>query len=93
MTRTQLLCRHIFVECTCIISIIVYDFFNRHIAVAVEVTKTLLPNLQKLHDAIDAKAKEFDDIIKIGRTHTQVKLLTRKNKADIDYCFFLSFVL
>lgn len=43
-----------------------------HIAVAVEVTNSLLPNLQKLHDAIDAKAKEFQDIIKIGRTHTQV---------------------
>ena len=42
-----------------------------HIAVAVEVTNSLLPNLQKLHDAIDAKAKEFKDIIKIGRTHTQ----------------------
>lgn len=44
-----------------------------HIAVAVEVTSTLLPSLQKLHDAIDAKAKEFQDIIKIGRTHTQVR--------------------
>ena len=31
----------------------------------------LLPGLQKLHDAIDAKAKEYEDIIKIGRTHTQ----------------------
>ncbi len=43
-----------------------------HIAVAVEVTSNLLPSLQRLHDAIDAKAKEFQDIIKIGRTHTQV---------------------
>lgn len=43
-----------------------------HIAVAVEVNNSLLPNLQKLHAAIDAKAKEFADIIKIGRTHTQV---------------------
>jgi len=42
-----------------------------HIAVAVEVNTTLIPNLQALHDAIDAKAKEFQDIIKIGRTHTQ----------------------
>lgn len=45
-----------------------------HIAVAVEVTSNLLPSLQRLHDAIDAKAKEFQDIIKIGRTHTQVGL-------------------
>jgi len=42
-----------------------------HIAVAVEVNTLLLPKLQALHDAIDAKAKEFQDIIKIGRTHTQ----------------------
>ena len=27
--------------------------------------------LRKLHDALDAKAKEYADIIKIGRTHTQ----------------------
>jgi fumarate hydratase class II len=27
--------------------------------------------MQKLHDALDAKAKEYADIIKIGRTHTQ----------------------
>ena len=33
--------------------------------------QVLLPGLQKLHDAIDAKAKEYEDIIKIGRTHTQ----------------------
>lgn len=42
-----------------------------HIAVAVEINRLLLPNLQKLHDALDAKAKAFKDIIKIGRTHTQ----------------------
>jgi len=42
-----------------------------HIATAVEIHETLLPGIKKLHDALDAKAKEFDDIIKIGRTHTQ----------------------
>ncbi len=42
-----------------------------HIAVAVEIHEVLLPGLQKLHDALDAKSKEFSDIIKIGRTHTQ----------------------
>ena len=30
-----------------------------------------LPGLQKLHGALADKAAEFDDIIKIGRTHTQ----------------------
>jgi len=37
----------------------------------VEIHNVLLPGLQKLHDSIDAKAKEYADIIKIGRTHTQ----------------------
>ena len=42
-----------------------------HIAVAVEIHNTLIPGMKKLHDALDAKAKEYADIIKIGRTHTQ----------------------
>ena len=42
-----------------------------HIAVAVEIHNVLLPGLQTLHKAIDAKANEYKDIIKIGRTHTQ----------------------
>uniref|UniRef100_A0A2K6GYE0 Fumarate hydratase, mitochondrial n=1 Tax=Propithecus coquereli TaxID=379532 RepID=A0A2K6GYE0_PROCO len=42
-----------------------------HIAAAVEVHEVLLPGLQKLHDAPNAKSKEFAQIIKIGRTHTQ----------------------
>lgn len=42
-----------------------------HIAAATEVHHVLLPGLQALHDALAAKAVEFKDIIKIGRTHTQ----------------------
>merc|ERR1712212_507413 len=42
-----------------------------HISVAVELHETLLPGMQKLHDALDAKQLEFDNIVKIGRTHTQ----------------------
>ncbi|XP_017721206.1 PREDICTED: fumarate hydratase, mitochondrial, partial [Rhinopithecus bieti] len=42
-----------------------------HIAAAIEVHEVLLPGLQKLHDALDAKSKEFAQIIEIGRTHTQ----------------------
>jgi len=42
-----------------------------HIACAVEVTHHLLPALSHLHAALDAKAKAWADIIKIGRTHTQ----------------------
>ena len=42
-----------------------------HIATASTAHNTLVPNLRKLVDAIDAKIVEFEGIIKIGRTHTQ----------------------
>lgn len=42
-----------------------------HIAAAVEINKSLLPALERLRDALEAKAKAFDTIIKIGRTHLQ----------------------
>jgi fumarate hydratase class II len=41
-----------------------------YIAAAEELTK-LIPEIQKLHDAINAKAEEFKDVVKIGRTHLQ----------------------
>ena len=42
-----------------------------HIACAEEVANRLIPALEHLHVALDAKAKAWADIIKIGRTHTQ----------------------
>ena len=42
-----------------------------HIAAAEEVVRRLLPALRTLHGALDAKAKAWAHIIKIGRTHTQ----------------------
>jgi fumarate hydratase, class II len=42
-----------------------------HIAAAAETARRLLPAVKKLRDALDAKAKEFADIVKIGRTHLQ----------------------
>lgn len=42
-----------------------------HIAAAMMVNHTTIPGLTHLHRALDAKAKEFADIVKIGRTHTQ----------------------
>jgi fumarate hydratase class II len=42
-----------------------------HIAAATETARTLLPAVKKLRDALDAKGKEFADIVKIGRTHLQ----------------------
>src|SRR6202790_1902583 len=42
-----------------------------HIAAADRVKNTLIPAIQSVHDAIAAKAKEFNDVVKIGRTHLQ----------------------
>jgi fumarate hydratase class II len=41
-----------------------------YIAAAEQMTR-LLPEIQTLHDAIDSKAKEFADVVKVGRTHLQ----------------------
>ena len=42
-----------------------------HIATAMSTRNVLLPGLEKLHAGLQQKIKEFDGIIKIGRTHTQ----------------------
>jgi fumarate hydratase class II len=42
-----------------------------HIAVVEEIHATLLPGLDHLATALEAKVKAFAKIIKIGRTHTQ----------------------
>ncbi len=42
-----------------------------HIAAADRVKRALIPAIQTVHDAIAAKSKEFDSIVKIGRTHLQ----------------------
>jgi len=42
-----------------------------HIAAGEQVHHELIPSLEQLHDALNAKAKEFKDIVKIGRTHLQ----------------------
>lgn len=40
-----------------------------HVAAVEEIHRRLIPMVTKLRDSLDAKAKEFKDIIKIGRTH------------------------
>src|SRR5246127_1754033 len=42
-----------------------------YIAAAVNVKQRLIPAVSALHDAISAKAREWSDIVKIGRTHMQ----------------------
>jgi fumarate hydratase class II len=41
------------------------------IAAATELSERLIPAVQRLRDALDAKRAEFRDIVKIGRTHLQ----------------------
>jgi fumarate hydratase class II len=42
-----------------------------HIAAAIDINETLLPAVKIMRDALAKKQKEFDKIIKIGRTHLQ----------------------
>ncbi len=42
-----------------------------HVAVALQLRALLLPALRQLHDALAAKSREFDAVVKIGRTHLQ----------------------
>src|SRR5947208_171621 len=40
-----------------------------HLAALGEITAELLPALEQLAEALEAKAEEFDDVVKSGRTH------------------------
>ncbi|MCC7336589.1 MAG: class II fumarate hydratase [Pirellulaceae bacterium] len=40
-----------------------------HVAVAMEIQNSLLPALEEFHRELAAKAQEWDQVIKIGRTH------------------------
>ena len=42
-----------------------------HVAAAQQINHLLIPAMQKLRDTLDAKAKAFAGIVKIGRTHLQ----------------------
>ena len=45
-----------------------------HVAAVTEINHNLIPALTELRDALDEKAKAFEHIIKIGRTHLQVNI-------------------
>jgi fumarate hydratase class II len=42
-----------------------------HIATAIAATRHVLPAVTELRDAIDAKSRAWQDVVKIGRTHLQ----------------------
>jgi len=57
-----------------------------HIAVACSVQDHLLPGVRTLLAALEDKVDEFSDVVKIGRTHTQVhttkQLIFRGNSVE-----------
>ena len=42
-----------------------------HVAAVLTAREALLPAIETLHSALDSKARSFQNIVKIGRTHTQ----------------------
>ncbi|HET7479377.1 MAG TPA: class II fumarate hydratase, partial [Rubrobacteraceae bacterium] len=42
-----------------------------HLSALISIKEDLLPGLQKLQSALEDKAREFDDVVKTGRTHLQ----------------------
>lgn len=56
-----------------------------HIAAVTEIHHSLLPALTKLRDALQAKTDAFKDIIKIGRTHLQVRFICHRIQPSLDF--------
>lgn len=42
-----------------------------HIAIVLDLNERLYPSVQQLRDTFDAKAKEYADVVMVGRTHLQ----------------------
>ncbi len=42
-----------------------------HLSALISIQEDLLPALEKLHGALEKKSREFDDVVKTGRTHLQ----------------------
>ena len=57
-----------------------------HVATAMTANDLLLPSLKKLHTALTKKMKEFGEIIKIGRTHTQDATPLKLSQEFSGYC-------
>src|SRR5688500_11755407 len=57
-----------------------------HVAAAVAMKETLIPALQYLAEALTRKAAEYDDVVKIGRTHLQDATPIRLGQELSGYC-------
>ena len=64
-----------------------------HIAVAIEINQRLLPSLRGLHQSLSHKSDQFKDIIKIGRTHTQVLILIAQCMLSLTQQQFMNYFL
>ncbi len=42
-----------------------------HVAIATLIARALIPAVERLRDELAARSRDFDDIVKIGRTHLQ----------------------
>src|SRR5262245_39106941 len=56
-----------------------------HIAASIAITRELLPALERRHEDLAAKAKEWDKIVKCGRTHLMDAAPIRVGQVFSDY--------
>src|SRR6476659_8523134 len=57
-----------------------------HVSAAVAIKESLIPALAHLEEQINHKSKEFDDVVKIGRTHLQDATPIRLGQELSGYC-------
>ena len=62
-----------------------------HISAAEQLKNCLIPALEELHGALDAKAKEFWGVIKIGRTHLMDATPVRLGQEFSGYAWQVSY--
>src|SRR4051794_8424172 len=58
-----------------------------HVSAAVAIKESLVPALAHLEHQLNLKSKEFDDVVKIGRTHLQDATPIRLGQELSGYCY------
>ena len=58
-----------------------------HISILYDLQHTLVPTLKRFHQALEKKVKEFDSIVKIGRTHLQDATPIRMGQVFSGYAY------
>lgn len=58
-----------------------------HISILKDFKSNLVPILKKFHQALEKKAKAFDDVVKIGRTHLQDATPIRMGQVFSGYAY------